>query len=382
MSDEEKTISDKLQLAKQKAQIVQHFQYGHNLLQSPVQIDEIFAMLDGIISDITNLIDDVIPDINLAPYKDGYVDPTRANLCWIQLADNYYGLILNTHQGIKYRDFDDDDMENLLLNGQVSSWYLISKIQNLSYLLAVDKNDKNDILVYFKSLIKDIVERFLYEHEHDKQYHPAGKVSFDDLDKVFAKIQIQNTRSLVPSTNLENESRSSHWSTSIIKTETHDICWQSTANMALQPVSSKHDKYILSSKYLNKRSDTEVFLQETYKKYKSNTSLPNVFCFISQDKFTYPYINLNYVVETQLRGYIEVEYTNGDVEKIYPDTQPIIIEKGKNDIAILSIIKLNNDVTKKVKNIVLNQNGYLPNLYLMCSFTGVLAEKESDTSNE
>ena len=110
-------ITNKLQQAIHESRILEHFQYGHNLLQSSVQIDEIFSMINSIIDKVLEVVDDIIPDLNLAPYKEGCVDPNRANLCWIELQDGYYGLILNTHLGIKFRQFDKIEIQNLLLNG-------------------------------------------------------------------------------------------------------------------------------------------------------------------------------------------------------------------------------------------------------------------------
>jgi len=369
-------IKNTLQQAIHESKILEHFQYGHNLLQSPVQIDEVFAMIKTILDKVLGVVEDVIPDLNLAPYKEGFIDPSRANLCWIELKDGYYGLILNTHLGIRFRQFDQEEIKNLLLTGQISSWYLVSKIQNLSYLLASDNNE--DITVeYFRQLIIDIIERFFSEHENSKKYHPLGKVSADDLQSVFAKIQIQNTRNdPLPAEDTVSKEKTSgpSWTQSLIKTQTNEICWQSAPNFRLYKVDSSYAKKLLDSKYFNECSDVEAFLESTYKKRKDSKNLPNEFCFISHEKFDVPYVDLNYVVECQMRGFIEVEYSTGEKVKIYPDTQPFVIAKGKNDISFMVVIKLDNDITKQVKQVIVEntQNGkMLPDLCLVCSFTGI-----------
>ncbi len=365
--------SDILQQAINEAQIMSHFQYGHDLLQSPVQIDEIFSILDTIIKKVLEQIEDIIPEINLAPYKEGYVDSSRANLCWIELQNGYYGLILNTHKGIKYRKFDDDDMSDLILNGQVSSWYLISKIQNLSYMLA--SNDASTTInKYFEKLIIDIIERFFKDHETSEIYHPAGSVTPRNLESIFIRTQIQNTSSIIPAMDAEKSSDQA-WSTSQIKTnidgKTKTISWQSVSNLSMSQIDSSLVGKIISSSYLNSRADVEALMQETHEKYNGSTKMPNTFCFLSIAKFAHIYENLDYIVECQLHGYIEIVFTNGDKKKLYPDTQPIVLVKGKNSIAILTVIKLDQDITKKIDSIEMKGMTSLPNLFLTCSFTGV-----------
>lgn len=369
----DKNVLNALNEAIVASQIVGHFQYGHNLLQSSVQINEIFAMLDGIIDKVVTAIDDVIPDINLAPYADGFVDSSRANLCWIELKQGYYGLILNTHKGIKYRPFGDEEIQNLLLNGQVSSWYLVSKIQNLSYLIAND-DDKSVAVKYFKTLIISIIERFFAEHEKNKEYHPAGEVNIKNLESIITRLQIQNTRTIVPSSN--DKGSNATWSQSLIKTPTGTICWQSASNFKLYPIKHTDALKIITSKYLQKRSDVEVFLESTYRKYLGDNSMPNEFCFLARENLNVPYADLNYIIESQLQGYIEIVYENGDRENIYPDTQPIIVDKGKNSIAFVVIVKLDNSITKKVKEIEMDECDFLPNLNLVCSCTGISEKVE------
>jgi hypothetical protein len=368
----DKNISNALNEAIVASKIIGHFQYGHNVFQSPVQINEIFSMLDTVIDKVLDAIDDVIPDINLAPYADGKVDPTRANLCWIELKKDYYGLMLNTHKGIKYRPFSDEDIQNLLLNGQVSSWFLVSKIQNLAYLLATD-DDKTITVKYFKSLIIGIIERFFDAHENDKDYHPAGEVSFENLDSIISRLQIQNTKpAIVPSN--DDKGSDANWSQSIITTPIHQICWQSASNFRLYFMRHTDALKIISSTYLNNRSDVEVFLESTYKKFRGSSTVPNEFCFLASNRLNVPYVDLNYVVESQLQGYLEVEYESGEREKIYPDTQPVVINKGKNDISFIVVVKLDNNITKKVKRVIMETAdgiSYLPNLKLACSFTGI-----------
>lgn len=367
-------ITNKLQQAIHESRILEHFQYGHNLLQSSVQIDEIFSMINSIIDKVLEVVDDIIPDLNLAPYKEGYVDPNRANLCWIELQDGYYGLILNTHLGIKFRQFDKIEIQNLLLTGQLSSWYLVSKIQNLSYLLAND-GDENITVEYFRQLIIDIIERFMSEHENNKKYHPLGKVDADHLQSVFAKVQIQNTSSILPAAEeVNDEKNGAVWSQSLIKTQTNEICWQSSPNFRLYQVDASYASKILTSNYLNECSDVEAFLESTYKKRKGSANKPNEFCFISRENFDVPYVDMNYVVECQLRGFIEVKYSNDEIVKIYPDTQPFVIDKGKNNISFITVIKLDNNITRQVKEIVTKNTTIgkmLPDLCLVCSFTGI-----------
>lgn len=370
------TISNALEEAIFASQIIGHFQYGHNLLQSPVQINEIFAMLKGVIQKVVDAIDDVIPDINLAPYADGRVDPSRANLCWIELKKNYYGLILNTHKGARYRPFSDEDIQNLLLNGQNSSWYLVSKIQNLSYLLATD-DDKDTIVKYFRSLITNVIERFFIAHETDQQYHPAGEVNIENLEKIISRLQIQNTREITPAN--EGNSNDPNWNQSLIKTPTNTICWQSTSNIRLNLINHVDALKIIASKYFNERSDVGVFLESTYRKYLGSNLTPNEFCFFATNKLITPYIDLNYVVESQLQGYIEIKYENDDTEKLYPDTHPIIIDKGKNSLSFIIVIKLDNNMTKKVEKIemeTIDGLNFLPNLKLVCSCTGISEKNE------
>lgn len=363
-----------LKQAIAEAKIVQHFQYGHNLLQAPVQVDEVFGMLDSIIKKVIDQIDDVIPDINLAPYADGKVDPSRANLCWVQLKQNYYGLILNTHIGSIYRPFTDEDIQNLLLNGQCASWYLVSKIQNLSYLVATDNgnNSVDGAIKYFKTLIIDIIERFFNDHESSKYYHPAGRVSADNLDKIISRAQIQNSSSIVASTNDKSVNGTS--SNSIIKTPTEEICWQSVSNLPLTAITHSNISKMIHSDYLFERSDVEVFLKSTFEKYNGKSGLPNEFCFYANFEFGTPYINLDYIVESQLQGYIEVDFSDGEIRKIFPDAQPIVFLKGKNSIIFIVIIKLDNDITKKVERILMTNNNELEHLKLTISCTGVCKE--------
>lgn len=369
-------ISNILNQVIAEAQVVQHFQYGHNLLQSAVQIDELFSMLDTMIKKVSSVINDVIPDINLAPYKDGFVDSTRANLCWIELTkDNYYGLILNTSIGVQYRTFTDDDIQNLLLNGQTASWYLVSKIQNLSYLISLDNDDKNKSLTieYFKSLIMNIIERFFYEHEHSSIYHPAGSVTYDTLERVFSNFQIQNTNNISPAGDIESHAGQATWNQSLIKTNKHEICWQTAPDILLHRMDSTYAAKILSSKYLNERSDVAVFLKDTFDKMKNSNIEPNVYCFYSRADFAIPYVSLNYSIESQLRGYMEVEFESGEKQKIFPDTSPIVIDKGKNDITFITVVKISHDITKKIRDLVWQKGleKYLPNMRIVCSLTGI-----------
>ena len=365
-----------------ESKIISHFQYGHNLLQSPVQIDEIFGMLDTVVKKVIDEIEDIIPDINLAPYEDGKVDPSRANLCWIQLKRNYYGLILNTHTGITYNPFTDEDIQNLLLNGQCRSWYLVSKIQNLSYLVATENENSSvdSAIKYFKSLIIDIIERFFSDHENSKLYHPAGKVSINNLDKVISRAQIQNTRDITPATN--DKSTDGTRSQSLIKTPTGDICWQSVSNKPLIMINYSNVAKLIQSEYLFERSDVETLLKSTFEKRNGKLGLPNEFCFFADYQFAIPYINLNYIVESQLQGYIEVEFSDGETRKIYPDAQPIVFMKGKNNIIFVVIIKLDNDITKKVENIVTTLDNELEHLKLTISCTGVYKEYEEEDDKQ
>jgi len=381
----DRTITNALNEAIKASDIVGHFQYGHNLFQSPVQVDEIFGMLDTIIKKVSDAINDVIPDINLAPYKNGKVDSTRANLCWIQLTDNYYGLMLNVYKGIKYRPFDDEDIQNLLLNGQTSSWFLISKVQNLAYLLANDMN-KGETLIYFKSLIISIIEKFFEIHETSDEYHPFGEVDADmKLETLFSRYQIQNTRIIVPTS--EDKKGGPSWNQSIITISNGDkVCWQSASNFQLVKMGHTEALKILASEYLTNRYDVEVFLESTFQKYRGDDVKPNEFCFMATAPhgLQVSYVDLNYVVESQLIGYITVFYENGEKEKIYPDVQPIVIEKGKNNITFIVIIKLDNDIVKKVSYIETiddnNGNQILPNLKLACSLTGI-SEKNNGENN-
>ena len=348
-----------------ESRIIQRFHYGHNLLQSPVQIDEIFSMIDTIIGKVLGVVNDVIPDINVAEYAEGKIDPTRANLCWIELHEGYYGLILNTSIGAIYKEMDDEDIQNLLLTGQFSSWYLVSKIQNISYLLS----NMDNTVVFFKSLIIEIIEKFLSDHEASKVYHPAGLVNSKNIDHVFSYVQIQNTSSMIelPDTVSSN---GGEWSQSIITTSKNKVCWQST-RLKLQIIASENALDIIDSKYLNERSDVKTFLELTHKeKYSTN---PNVFCFISIGEFITPYIELDYEIECQLYGTITLEYENGTTQTIVPDAQPLVISKGKNEIIFMSILKLDNNITNRIVKIQdLSDKGKLENLHLMCSCTGVI----------
>ena len=293
--------NDILYQAIQESQILSRFQYGHNLLQSPVQIDEVFSMLDTILDKILNVVNDVIPDINMAPYAEGKIDSNRANLCWIELDDGYYGLILNTYIGTVYKDFDEDDIQKLLLTGQNSSWYLISKIQNLSYLLSNTKTAIN----FFRSLIIDIINKFVTDHEKSN-YHPAGMVTLENIDRVFSKMQIQNTTSII--TNDGKSKNLGEWTQSIITTSKNKICWQ-FADLSLQEINSEDALSFITSKYLNERQDVKAFLDSTHNsKYQHH---PNVFCFISVGEFINPYNDLNYEVECQLQGTMTLKYENG-----------------------------------------------------------------------
>ena len=115
-------------------------------------------------------------------------------------------------------------------------------------------------------------------------------------------------------------------------------------------------------------------MESTYKKRKGSANKPNEFCFISRENFDVPYVDMNYVVECQLRGFIEVKYSNDDIVKIYPDTQQFVIDKGKNNISFITVIKLDNNITKQVKEIVTKNTTMgkmLPDLCLVCSFTGI-----------
>lgn len=366
----DKNILNALNEAIASSKIIGHFQYGHNLLQTPVQINEIFSMLDTILLKVITAIDDVIPDINLAPYKEGFVDPERANLCWIELSKGYYGLILNTHKGINFRPFTEDELKDLLLTGQISSWYLVSKIQNLAYLVAVDNTNEDVTVSYFKDLIIKIINRFFSDHENDKKYHPGGKVTLENLKSIIARLQIQNTKTIVANTDISNGGI--NWSQSIIKTPKCEICWQSAPNLKLTAMTSTEASQILDSPYLNERADVGAFLKTTFSKYVSNES-PNVFCFLGHEKLEIPYVNLNYVVESQLHGFITIVYENGDTEEIYPDTQPFLVKKGKTDISFMVVIKLDNDIVKKVSRISTTDN-VLRNLYVAFSCTGVSKE--------
>ena len=361
-------IHNILQQAIGESQIIQRFHYGHNLLQSPVQIDEIFSMIDTIIDKVHGVVNDIIPDINMAPYAEGKIDPTRANLCWIELRDGYYGLILNTSIGATYKEINEEDLQNLILTGQFSSWYLISKIQNISYLLS----SEDSATVFFRSLIIEIIEKFLSDHEKSKVYHPAGFVDIKNIDHVFAYQQIQNTSSMIelPDTVSTN---GGEWSQSIITTSKNKVCWQST-RLKLQKIKSEDALDIIDSKYLNERSDVKTFLPQTHKeKYSTN---PNVFCFISIGKFITPYNDLNYEIECQLYGSLTLKYENGTTQTIVPDAQPLVISKGKNEIIFMSILKLDNSITNRIVEIEdLTENNNtetLDNLHLMCSCTGVI----------
>lgn len=353
-----------LDQAIQESQIIQRFRYGHNLLQSPVQIDEIFSMIDTILGKVLNVVNDVIPDINLSEYAEGKIDPTRANLCWIELYDGYYGLILNTSIGATYREIEEKDLQNLLLTGQHSSWYLVSKIQNISYLLS----SMDNMVLFFKSLIIEIIEKFLSDHESSKIYHPAGLVDVKNIDRIFAYEQIQNTSSMIELPD-EVSANGGEWSQSIITTSKNKVCWQST-RLKLQKIASKNSLDIIDSKYLNERSDVKAFLELTHKeKYSTN---PNVFCFISFGEFIIPYIDLNYEIECQLFGTITLKYENGTHQTIVPDVQPLVINKGKNEIIFMSILKLDNSITNRIIEIEDLVDGKLENLHLMCSCTGVI----------
>lgn len=347
-----------------ESQIIQRFRYGHNLLQSPVQIDEIFSMIDTVIEKVLSVVNDVIPDINMSPYAEGKIDPTRANLCWVQLQYGYYGLILNTSIGTVYKELDEEDIQNLLLTGQFSSWYLVSKIQNISYLLS----SEDSATVFFKSLIIEIIEKFLSDHESSKAYHPAGRVDFDNIDHVFAYHQIQNTSSMIelPDTVSSN---GGEWSQSIITTSKNKVCWQST-RLKLQKIASEDALKIIDSRYLNERSDVKTFLDLThYEKYSTN---PNVFCFMSFGEFITPYNDLNYEIECQLFGTITLKFENGTTQTLVPDAQPLVINKGKNEIIFMTILKLDNSITNRIEKIEDLTNDKLDNLHLMCSCTGVI----------
>ena len=353
-----------LNQAIQESQIIQRFRYGHNLLQSPVQIDEIFSMIDTVLDKVLSVVNDVIPDINLSKYAEGKIDPTRANLCWIELNDGYYGLILNTSIGATYKVIEDEDIQNLLLTGQFSSWYLISKIQNISYLLS----NTDSALVMFKSLIIEIIEKFMSDHEKSKVYHPAGLVDISNIDRIFSYEQIQNTTSMIelPDTVSTN---GGEWSQSIITTSKNKVCWQST-RLKLSRIASEDALEIIDSKYLNERSDVKTFLSLTHnEKYSTN---PNVFCFISIGEFITPYIDLNYEIECQLFGSITLKYENGTTQTIVPDAQPLVISKGKNEIIFMSILKLDNSITNRIVDIEDIEGDKLENLHLMCSCTGVI----------
>lgn len=378
-------ILDVLGDAIYESKIINHFQYGHNLLQSTVQIDELFSMLDTIIKKVLNVVGDLIPDINLAPYKDGLIDSTRANLCWVSLDENYYGIMLNTHKGTTYRPFTESNIKELLMTGQFSSWYLVSKIQNLSYLIAKDNANKEITVSYFRQLIIDIIERYFKNHETSTIYHPSGMVGLADLDDVFIRMQSLNTRSIVPAASIEAHEAVTT-SQSLIKTLSGTICWQYFSDIHLVEMNSKWAEKILSSKYLNKRSDVEAFLEETFVKRNGKSTMPNEYCYISYYPFNTSYVDLNYVVECQLRGYVEVEYDNGEIETVYPDTQPFVIQKGKNDIYIMTVIKLNTDITKSIKGIVnkksvdenskFGADNHLEHMKLICSCTGVSKRNE------
>lgn len=350
--------------AIQESKIIQRFHYGHNLLQSPVQVDEIFSMIDTILDKVLSVVDDVIPDINMSKYAEDKIDPTRANLCWIELHDGYYGLMLNTSIGTTYKEIDEDGIQNLLLTGQFSSWYLVSKIQNISYLLS----SMDSSMVFFKSLIIEIIEKFLSDHESSKAYHPVGLVNFDNIDHIFSYEQIQNTSSMIelPDTVSTN---GGEWSQSIITTSKNKVCWQST-RLKLQRIASKDALEIIDSKYLNERSDVKTFLDLTHtEKYPTN---PNVFCFISFGEFLTPYIDLNYEVDCQLFGTMTLKYENGTTQTIVPDSQPLVINKGKNEIIFMTILKLDNSITNRIEKIEDLEGGKLENLHLMCSCTGVI----------
>lgn len=349
MSDEIKTTED---IALENLNIIDHFNFGHNLLRSPATIEQIFEQLIETIKPVVEKYKYSISDINIAVYDRDSIVVDKVNICWSQLpGTDTYLILVNPYVGSTYVTLTDEVKLQLLLNGKtVGGWYLLNQIDCIQTFIT--SSDNTIINVFFESILTAVTKFIFDTHISDYSLNAHYTLQFnekletipDDVDDIISNIQIKAS-----ATTLDNSG------VSYIYTDTGIIQTYSPPPTALSEFNIKNIPQIITSEYLLKKSDIAAILKNTTKQQRE-----------SNVKFFYVYAQFNiaeppakkfefadnmYSVSSQLIGKFKINYTDGTTVEISPTCQASPIIKTPNEIFFLIMLQSNNYLSKTINSI-------------------------------
>lgn len=339
--------------ALNKLSIIDRFNFGHNLLRSPTTLEQLYSQLTEVLTPVVLNHSESLSDINISVYSAEAVMTTKVNICWYKISDSStYFILMNPYVGSAYVELTTDTLNQLLLNGKLSSgWYLLNQIDCLQSFIS-NASTTVDIDVFFAAIITKIVTTIFDNHESDYSINghytsqfasPLTNIS-TDIDAIINTIQIK-------SSSISDDSGGA----SYIYSDTATVSTHTNA-VTLTELTYAADSIpnIVSSEYLNSRSDVAAFLINTTKQ----TGGCNIRFFFANVIFknldaskSIQFTDTNYSITTQLIGTFTIKYSDGSTVKIPPTCQAIPISKTADEIFFVVMLYSSNYLTKTISSI-------------------------------
>lgn len=346
------------QIASAKLRIIDNFNFGHNLLRSPATLEQIFTQLSETIKPIVLKHNTSLSNINISMYSIDTVSRTKVNICWYKLplqqqnAAPVYFILMNPYVGGSYVDLTRDDLNQLLLNGKISSgWYLLNQIDSLQNFIS-NTSSVVDISLFFSAIITKVVTNIFNNHRTNFTINEHYTLQFvteltnikSDVDAMISTIQIKS------SSTSSNEGGAAY----VYADKGTISTYSNTASLSELAYTSNSIPNIVDSKYLKNRSDVAAFLINTTKQNKNC----NVRFFYAHVKFKnldtsrpIEFTDNNYSISTQVVGKFKIKYADSTTMDVAPTCQAIPINKTMTDIFFVVMLYSNTQLTKTISSV-------------------------------
>lgn len=348
-----KTVEE---VALDKLSIIDNFNFGHNLLRSPATLEQIFTQLTETIAPVVLKHQSALSDINISVYSAAAVVPTKVNICWYKVASSsaqgVYLILMNPYVGSSYVDLTSDDLNQLLLNGKISSgWYLLNQIDCLQNFIS-NASTSVDIDLFFSSIITTVVTNVFAAHKADYTLNAHYAMQFadsltnieTDINSIVGAIQIKAS----------SASTTSGGATYVYADKGTISTYSNATELTELAYGTDSIPNIVDSKYLHNRSDVAAFLINTAKQTKNC----NVRFFAAHVIFrdldaskSIEFTDDNYSVSTQVIGKFKVKYTDSTTIDIAPTCQAIPINKTVDEIFFVVMLYTSNYLTKTIDSV-------------------------------
>lgn len=341
--------------------VISNFNFGHNQLRSVTALEQIFSQIYENLAKVLAKHKHTISDINIAEYLDGNVISNKVNICWYRFKEAtdtrpaMYFVMLNPRFGVTYNRLTNDNISELLLNGQLNNgWHLLNQVDCLHELLSDSTTDDASIVnMFFDSVIRTVVKKIFEAHETDYSLrahytlqHVNELSKLNDIDELISTIQVKSTSNIIDSAG------------ATYIHSNNDTIFTYTDTTTLHPITYDNDAItkIINSTYLLKRKDVSSFLVNLTKQKADDCNVRFFYAHIlfsdlKSGTSLVEFVDSDYAITSQLLGKFKLSYADGTTIELPPTCQAVPIVKTPNELLFIVMLYSNNQLTKKIKKI-------------------------------